>query len=134
MTDKQQPAENREGGQRRKERNCSVHGGGSVYLRRGEGKERWVAAITDPETGKRLERYAKSQKEAYELLEQMKSDIRQGTLVAGSRQTVGKYLQEWFENVQKQSVRTTTYLKQEPILHRAILPTIGHIQLQKLTP
>ncbi len=134
MTDKQQPAENRERGQRRKERKRSVHGGGSVYLRRGEGKERWVAAIKDPETGRRLERYAKSQKEANELLEQMKSEIRQGTLVAGSRQTVGKYLQDWFENVQKQAVRKTTYLKQEPILHNVILPAIGHIQLQKLTP
>jgi integrase len=119
---------------RRKERKRSVHGGGSVYPRRSEGKERWVAALKDPETGKRLLRYAKSQKEAYELLEQMKSEIRQGTLVAGSRQTVGKYLQEWFENVQKQAVRPTTYLKQEPILTRDILPALGHIQLQKLTP
>jgi len=93
MTDKQQPSENRKRGQRRKGRKHSVHGGGSVYQRRSEGKERWVATIKDPETGKRLERYAKSQKEAYELLEQMKSEIRQGTLVAGSHQTVGKYLQ-----------------------------------------
>ena len=129
-----QSAEKRERGQRRKERKRSVHGGGSVYQRRSEGKERWVAAMKDPETGKRLERYAKSQKEAYELLEQMKSEIRQGTLVAGSRQTVGKYLQEWFENIQKQAVRPTTYLKQEPLLTQDILPAIGHIQLQKLTP
>jgi integrase len=134
MTDEQQPAENRERGQRRKERKRSVHGGGSVYLRRGGGKERWVAAIKDPETGKRLERYAKSQKEAYELLEQMKSEIRQGALVTGSRQTVEKYLQDWFEHVQKQAVRTTTYLRQEPILRNVILPALGHIQLQKLTP
>jgi hypothetical protein len=105
MTDKQQPAEKRERGQRRKERKRSVHGGGSVYQRHSEGKERWVAAIKDPETGKRLERYAKSQKEAYELLEQMKSEIRQGSLVAGTHQTVEKYLQEWFENVQKSSVK-----------------------------
>ena len=62
MTDEQQPAKNLERKQRRKERKHSVHGGGSVYLRRGEGKERWVAAMKDPETGKRLERYAKSQK------------------------------------------------------------------------
>jgi hypothetical protein len=32
MTDKQQPAENRERGQRRKERKRSVHGGGSVEM------------------------------------------------------------------------------------------------------
>jgi integrase len=134
MTDEQQPADSREYGPRRKERKRSVHGGGSVYPRRSEGKERWVAALNDPETGKRLVRYGKSQKEAYELLEQMKSERRQGTLVTGSRQTIGKYLQEWFENVQKQAVRPTTYLKQEPILTHDILPALGHIQLQKLTP
>jgi integrase len=134
MADKQQPSENSERGRRRKERKRSVHGGGSVYPRRSEGKERWVAAMKDPETGKRLERYAKSQKEAYELLEQMKSEIRQGALVTGSRQTVERYLQDWFENVQKQTVRKTTYLRQEPILRNVILPAIGHFQLQKLTP
>lgn len=130
--DDQKPAKKRK--QNRKERKRSVHGGGSVYPRLGEGKERWVATIKDPETGKRLERYAKSQKEANELLEQMKSEIRQGSLVTGSRQTVKKYLEDWFKNVQKQAVRPTTYLKQEPILTNVILPAIGHIQLQKLTP
>jgi integrase len=64
----------------------------------------------------------------------MKSDIRQGTLVTASHQTTGKYLQEWFEHIQKQAVRPTTYLKQESLLNSAILPAIGHIQLQKLAP
>jgi integrase len=134
MTDEQQPADRREYRQRRKERKRSVHGGSSVYQRRSEGRERWVAALNDLDTGKRLVRYGKSQKEAYELLEQMKSEIRQGTLVTGSRQTLGNYLQEWFEHIQKQAVRPTTYLKQEPILTHDILPALGHIQLQKLTP
>jgi integrase len=129
-----QSAQKPERKQKRKERKRSVHGGGSVYQRRSEGRERWVAAIKNPETGKRIERYAKSQKEAYVLLEQMKSEINQGSLVEGSHQTVGKYLQEWFESVQKQTVRSTTFLKQEPLLRRDILPAIGHIQLQKLTP
>lgn len=134
MTDKQQPTENSGSGQKRRERRRSVHGGGSVYLRQSEGRERWVAAIKDPETGKRMERYAKSQKEAYELLEQMKGEIKQGTLVTSSHQTVEKYLLDWFESVQKQMVRSTTYLRQEPILRKVILPALGHIQLQKLTP
>jgi integrase len=134
MTDEQQPADSREHGQRRKERKRSDHGGGSVYQRRSKGRQRWVAAMRDPETGKRLERYAKSQREAYALLEQMKNDIRQGTLVSASHQTTGNYLQEWFELIQKQAVRPTTYLKQEFLLTRHILPAIGHIQLQKLAP
>jgi integrase len=55
-------------------------------------------------------------------------------LASGPRQTVEKYLKEWFETIQKQEVRQTTYLKQEPILHKVILPALGHIQLQKLSP
>lgn len=129
--EKKQPEE-RTSKPRRKERKRSVHGGGSVYQRRSEGKERWVATMKDPESGKRQERYAKSEKEAYGLLEQMKGEIKQGTLVTALHRTVEKYLQDWFENVQKQAVRNTTYLKQESILNKAILPTIGHIQLQKL--
>ncbi len=88
----QQSAARNKHQQKCKERKRSVHGGGSVYQRRSEGKDRWVATIKDPETGKRLVRYAKSQREANALLEQMKNGIRQGALIAKSRQTLGKYL------------------------------------------
>lgn len=113
-------------------RKRSVHGGGSVYRRKSDG--RYVASIKDPETGKYIQRYAETEKEANDLLEEIKSEIRQNALITGPRQTVEKYLLNWFENIQKLEVRSTTYLRQEPILRNTILPALGHIQLRKLTP
>lgn len=115
-----------------KQRKRSVHGGGSVFQRKSDG--RWVASIKDPETGKYIRRYAETEKEANDLLDDIKSEIRQNALVTGPRQTVEKYLLNWFENIQKLEVRSTTYLRQEPILYKTILPALGHIQLRKLTP
>lgn len=117
---------------KQEKRKRSVHGGGSVFQRKGD--ERWVAKIKDPDTGKYIRRYAGSEKEANTLLEEIKSEIRQNALVTGPRQTLGQYLLNWFENVQKMEVRSTTYLRQERILHKDILPALGHIQLRKLTP
>ncbi|MGH2509858.1 MAG: tyrosine-type recombinase/integrase [Ktedonobacteraceae bacterium] len=113
-------------------RKRSVHGGGSIYQRKSDG--RYVASIKDPETGKYITRYGQTEKEAYNLLEDIKRDIRQNALTTGPRQTVGKYLQDWFENIQKQEVRNTTYWQQKRILDVDILPVLGHIPLLKLTP
>lgn len=115
-----------------KQRKHSVHGGGSVFQQKGD--KRWVAKIKDPETGKYIKRYAGTEKEANSLLDDIKNEIRQNALVTGPRQTVEKYLLNWFENIQKLEVRSTTYLRQEPILRNTILPALGHIQLRKLTP
>jgi integrase len=113
-------------------RKRSVHGGGSVYRRKSDG--RYVASIKNPETGKYIRRYAETEKEAIALLEEIKSEIRENALVTGPRQTLERYLLNWFENIQKLEVRSTTYLRQEPILYSIILPALGHIQLRKLTP
>jgi integrase len=112
-------------------RKKSTYGGGSVYYRKSDG--RYVASIKDPGSGKRIERYAKSQKEAEKLLEDIKFEIRQGSLATGPRQTVKQFLERWFEDVHKFEVRQTTYITQLEVLNTRILPAIGHIQLQKLT-
>ena len=58
---------------------------------------------------------------------------KQGILATGPKQTVKQFLERWFEDVHKFEVRETTYLKQLEVLRKRILPTLGHIQLQKLT-
>lgn len=114
-----------------KQRKHSIHGGGSVYQRKNDG--RWVARIINPATGRRVQRYASTEKEANELLNKMKHEIRQNELVSGPRQTVEKYLLDWFDTIHVLEVRNTTYLRQELILRRNILPALGHIQLRDLT-
>lgn len=112
-------------------------GEGTVFERKGGTTRRtkpWVAEIT-LETGKQKTiGYFKTEAEAIAAKNKALRELEQGALVTGSRQTVENYLREWFETIQKQEVRQTTYLRQEPILYKVILPALGHIQLQKLTP
>ncbi|MDQ2905673.1 MAG: site-specific integrase [Chloroflexota bacterium] len=112
-------------------RKKSVHGSGSVFQRK---DGRYVAKYIDPETGKPLLRYARKESEAYELLEQMKSDVRQGTMARGPRQKVKDYMATWLEEVQKPKLRPGTYVVQRSIVYHHIIPMLGEIELKKLTP
>lgn len=116
-----------------RQRKKAVHGGGTVYPRISEGRERWVASIKDPDTGKRIERYAKSEKEALQKLEDIKYEIRQSTLATGPQQTVKQFLEDWLEKTQKLNVRRSSYSRQETIIRKHILPAVGHLRLRKLT-
>lgn len=111
-------------------RKKTIHGGGTVY-QRSDG--RYVASIKDPNTGKRIDRYAKTEKEAEKKLEDIKFEIRQGTLATGPNQTLEQYITRWYEDVQKYDVRETTFVRNRSILSKHIIPSLGHIQLKKLS-
>jgi len=111
-------------------RKKTIHGGGTIYLRK---DGRYVASITDPNTDKRIERYAKTEKEAEKKLEDIKYEIRQNTLATGPNQTVQQYITHWLEDVQKHEVREASYIQNRSIIYKQIIPAIGHIQLKKLT-
>jgi integrase len=112
-------------------RKKSTYGGGSVY-RRKDG--RYVASIKNPVTGTRIERYGKSQKEAEKLLEDIKFEIRQGTLATGPRQTVRQFLEFWLEDVHRPKIRPGTYRGHRAIIYNHLIPAFGNVQLSKLTP
>ena len=112
-------------------RKKSSYGSGSVYQRKSDG--RYVACIKDPNSGKIIERYAGTEKEARKKLEDIKFEIRQNTLATGPKQTVQQFLERWFEDVHKQQVRESTYYNHNLTLRKHLLPTIGHFQLQQLT-
>lgn len=112
-------------------RRKSTYGGGSVYQRK---DGRHVASIKDPASGKRIERYAKTEKEAWKLLEDMKFEIRQNTLATGPNQTVEQFLTRWLNEVYRHEVRESTYVQRESLLRVHILPALGHFQMRKLNP
>src|SRR2546423_10176654 len=103
------------------------HGEGSVYQRK---DGRWVAEMT-LEDGKRKPFYGKSKKEVQEKLRVAINEQRQGTLATGPHQKLKDYLEQWLEDVQRPTVRETSYMKYRNILRDHILPVLGHIQLQK---
>lgn len=105
------------------------HGEGSIY-RRKDG--RWAASMTI-EGYKRKTFYGKTRKEVQDKLNMALHEQKQGTLVTGAQQTLKQYLESWLEEVHKPSIRISTYVKYRSMLNKHILPTLGHIRLQKLT-
>jgi integrase len=106
-------------------------GEGTVF-RRKDG--RFVAQIR-LENGKKKLRYCKTEKEAHVALRTMLHEKEQGMLPIGPNQTLKAYLQEWLEQAYKLSaIRTGTYYIYSSMIRNHIVPILGHIQLQKLTP
>jgi len=111
-------------------RKKSTYGTGSVYpLKDG----RFAASIKEPISGKRIVRYGKTYKEAEKKLEDIKFEIRQGTLATGPNQTVEQYLTTWLEDVQKYEIEVVSYIKQKRILKKHLIPAFGHLQLKSLS-
>jgi integrase len=110
-------------------RKHGIRGAGSVYLRK---DGRYGAEIKLD--GKKRTFYGKTEKEAYEKMQQAVYEQKQGTLVTGPQQTVKQYLEYWLENVHKPSVRLITYFKRQGIVKNHLVPTLGHIKLRNLKP
>ena len=106
------------------------HGEGSIYQRK---DGRWAASIT-LEGRKRKTLYGKTRKEVQEQLKVALREQQQGTLVTGPQQTMKHYLEHWLEEVHRTAVRFTTYRGYRIFLDKHILPALGHVQVQKLTP
>ncbi len=106
------------------------HGEGSIYQRK---DGRWAASIT-LEGRKRKTLYGKTRKEVQEKLRTALYEQKQGLLATGPRETVKHYLEYWLEEVHKPTIRISTYVRYQEIIQLHILPSIGHLQLQNLSP
>jgi len=106
------------------------HGEGSIFQRK---DGRWAASIT-LEGRKRKTFYGKTRREVQEKLKTALHEQQQGKLATGPQQTVRQYLEQWLEEVHKTTIRLSSYHKYRKLLNRHILPALGHIQLQKLSP
>jgi integrase len=107
------------------------YGEGSVFQRK---DGRWVAAIR-LENGKKKLIYCKSEKDARVTLRKALHEKERGILLTGSQYTLKAYLEQWLEQAYKLSaIRTGTYNMYRIVLNKHIIPSLGHIQLQRLTP
>lgn len=105
-------------------------GDGSVFQRK---DKRWVVQI-ELEDGKRKTYYVKSKQEGKDKLKKLQREIEQGTLVTGPQQTVKHYLEYWLEEVHKPNIKVSTYVKYRKLIQSYIIPALGEIKLEKLTP
>ncbi|GCE18661.1 tyrosine-type recombinase/integrase [Dictyobacter kobayashii] len=105
------------------------HGEGSISLRK-DGRYEIRVTLED---GTRKRVYAKNKKEANEKLRQLQQELHQGTIINGPQQTLEQYLKEWLET-HKQTIRPRSWERYEAIVRLHLVPTLGKLPLQKITP
>jgi len=76
----------------------------------------------------------RTRKEVQEKLTAALRDQQLGVPVIQEKQSTGQFLRWWFEQVARQAVRPKTLEFYDFVLKRHVLPALGHIPLQKLTP
>jgi integrase len=104
-------------------------GEGSVFQRK---DGRWVMQIWTGSEYK--QKYVKSQKEGFEKLRQAQRELEQGILPTQPDQMLEQYLEYWIEEVHKPTIKLSSYVKYRKLIRLYILPELGKIKLQKLTP
>lgn len=107
---------------------------GSVY-ERSDGI--WVGAVhLGYEHGKRRRKvvYGRTRRDAQEKLVRVQGDLNAGLPITTKRQTLGKFLAAWLEDVARPAVRPRTYRSYEQIVRVHILPDLGGFELTKLSP
>jgi len=111
------------------------NGEGSIY-KRADGK--WCATLTigHDENGKRKRRYlyARTKGEVLEKINALRGDQRAGLVVEPSRVRVGEYVENWLENVARLRVRITTLSTYTTQVRCHIVPHLGGVRLNQLTP
>lgn len=106
------------------------HHEGSVYF--SQDHNRWVAAVT-VEFGKRKKFYFKTKQEALKKKNDALRELEQGALATGPQRKLKDYLEDWIENVHKDKLRISTYVKYKKLI-KYIVADLGNVWLQKLTP
>jgi integrase len=110
------------------------HGEGSIYQRQ---DGRWCAAVDlGYVNGKRKRKliYGKTRKAVAEALKKALHDQQQGVPIAVERQTVEQFLGTWLDDKVKVNNRPKTYYSYKDIVRLHINPSLGHIQLSKVSP
>ncbi len=106
------------------------HNEGSIYYV--PERDRWVVEVsTGP--GRRKKFYCKTKQEAVKKKADVLRELEKGTLAGGPQRKLKDYLEDWIENVHKNNIRISTYVKYKKLI-KYIVADLGDVWLQKLTP
>lgn len=104
--------------------------------KRANGK--WEARYSDGRTpdGRQIQRsvYGNTRKEVAEKLHEILYQKQIGTYVPPQNILLKDWLIQWMGNYASISVRPSTYISYEGYVHNHIIPVLGAIQLQQITP
>jgi integrase len=107
-----------------------ANGEGTVYQRK---DGRWVASIT-LENGKRKSIYCQTQQEAIKVARKVNHEKDQGMLISSEDQTLSTFLTTWLQDTAQPRLRDRTYLRYRELIELHVLPMLGKVKLQKLSP
>ena len=112
-----------------------ANGEGNIRKRKDGRWEGRYTAGTDPETGKPIAKsvLAKTQRECKEKLQKAMEELEKIDVTKRRDYTVGEWVQLWYENYAKPSVRASTAAYYKNYIDQHIVPRIGEIRLTALT-
>ena len=106
--------------------------------KRGSTYSYWLDIGSDPVTGKRRQRTKggfRTKRECQAALNEAISALRSGTLVQPSRRTVASFLvEEWLPAVRMAGLRDSTWASYRMNVEKHLVPGLGAIELQRLSP
>lgn len=105
------------------------NGEGSI-VQRSDG--RWQASINVD--GKRVYFYGKSRKEAQQKLDRARHQSANGINVASDQMTIETFLEFWLREVAAPNVRPSTLKVYANKVNTYLIPYLGKIKIQRLTP
>jgi integrase len=105
-------------------------GEGSVFRRKSDGA--WMAQVSVGPREDRCyrSRSAKTRADAVRKLRDLQAEMRTG--VDPSRLTTGAYLEQWVSDAR--NIKATTRAGYADVVTHHLVPAIGHVRLQALTP
>jgi integrase len=109
-------------------------GEGSVYLR-SDGL--WCAAVElPPLNGKRRKKIvtSKSKAEVLRKMSRVKAELERAGDLPTASQTLESWLTYWLDKVAAKRVRPNVLATYRSLVKRRIIPTLGNVRLDKLTP
>jgi integrase len=109
------------------------NGEGSIYQRK---DGRWVGQYTvhTAKGSKYCYIYGKTRKGVAEKLAKAMADRDGGLIFDAGKITVAEYLDRWLADSVRGTVRVSTYERHEGIIRVHIKPSLGRVELKKLTP
>jgi len=114
------------------------NGEGSIFKRKLGGKVvGWMAMVDlGYEDGKRKRQafYGRDRGEVRAKLDEARNSLRRGQFVAGPKLTTGQWLERWLRDVAKPKVRPSTLRRYTDLTNLHMVPAIGRIPLERLTP
>ncbi len=96
----------------------------------------WYFAVNHKENGKYkkiLRRGFKTQKDAKVAMTDLQNELNKGTFIERSTTTYSAFMKDWLED-KKTKVKAVTLQTYKALVNNHIIPHIGKIELQKLTP